>query len=313
MLTRNNNKILKMNKKSETETLTRTHKANEVSSIEKLIKYGMFCLLIYSDDAASLESTHTLTNETFNGSNDACETSDVITAPKRKKNNKQDTEMNGECSNEALSPQLSTSPSSFCSSPDNGDIMDAKEDDADGGGGGGNAGKNLARYKRRNSNNSNSICLPRSPLDTPIPQRRGFARKRNTTPAHAITRRTNIATDKDSHNEQKDAKTTTNTNCNGNNKDSGSDDVATDTKSVNGGEKTARKKRNHLNMVGSISSNKVFEQDSERDSDSLASMNKQRAASTSRKSDAMRRLSVSNATLRNVNISFLLVLLFRSF
>lgn len=218
--------------------------------------------------------------------------------------------MNGECSNEALSPQLSTSPSSFgCSSPDNGDI-DAKDDDD-----GKNAGKNVARYKRRNSNNGNSISLPRTPLDTPLPRRREFARKRNSTTAQISTRRNSIVTNKDKQHEQNDTKNGTNTNCNGNNKDSGSDDVATETKSVNGGEKNARKKRNHLNMVGSCSSNKVFERDSERDSDSLASINKQRAASTSRKSDAMRRLSVSNATLRNVNISVLFpfILLFRSF
>lgn len=276
--------------------------------------YCFFPLLfIYSDDAASLESTHTLTNETFNESNDACETSDVITAPKRKKNNKQDTEMNGECSNEALSPQLSTSPSSFgCSSPGSGDI-DAKDDDNDDGHQ--NAGKNSARYKRRNSNNGNSISLPRTPLATPMPRRREFARKRSTTtiktttlttaPTTATTsaaRRDNIATDKNIRREANDANSTTNSNSNGNNKDSGSNDLRTDTKSVNG-----RKKRNHLNMVVSCSSNKVFEQDSERDSDSLASINKQRAASSlSHKSDAMRRLSVSNATLRNVNISFLL-------
>lgn len=145
-----------------------------------------FLLFIYSDDAASLESTHTLTNETFNESNDACETSDVITAPKRKKNNKQDTEMNGECSNEALSPQLSTSPSSFgCSSPGSGDI-DAKDDDNDNDGHQ-NAGKNSARYKRRNSNNGNSISLPRTPLATPMPRRREFGKKRNTTTIKTTT------------------------------------------------------------------------------------------------------------------------------
>lgn len=285
----------------------------------------MVCSFIYSDDAASFnESTHTLTNETFNESNDACETSDVITAPKRKKNNKQDSGMNGECSNEALSQQLSTSPSSYgCSSPSSvGDMhIDGKEDEDDDNDDNKNTGKNLARYKRRNSNNINSISLPRTPLDTPMPRRRDVPikkRSNSNNSATATTRRSTLATDKDKQNEQNVTKTTTatatnttDTNCNGkrNNKDSGSDDVATETKSVNGEMSstttttTRKKHRNHLNMVGSSSSNKVFSEDSERDSDSLASINK-RKTSTSRKSDIMRRLSVSNATLRNVNIRF---------
>lgn len=254
----------------------------------------MVCSFICSDDAASVESTHTLTNETFNESNDACELSDVITAPKRKKNSKQDSAMNAECSNEVLSQPLSTSPSSFgCSSPGSGDI-DSKEDDDK------SAGKNLARFKRRNSNNINSISSPRTPLDTPMPRRRDMTKKRNST----ARRSTAAASDTC---EQNDGKTTTDTNCNGNNKDSGSDDVATETKSVNG-EMSTRKKRNHLNMVGSSSAHKVFSEDSERDSDSLASINKRVVAATSRKSDIMRRLSVSNATLRNVNITLLLFL-----
>lgn len=258
----------------------------------------MICSFIYSDDAASLESTQTLTNETFNESNDACETSDVITAPKRKKNNKQDSVVNGECSNEALSQQLSTSPSSYgCSSPSSGDI-DSREDNDK------NTGKNVARCKRRNSNNVNSISLPRTPLNTPMPRRRELARKRN---SYITTKRSTITTDKDSqngHTEQKDTKTTTDTNFNndGNNKDSGSDDAKTETKSVTG-KMSPRKKRSYLNMVGSSSSNKKFNEDSERDSDSLASINKF-ATPTTRRSDIMRILSVSNATLRNVNIIF---------
>lgn len=288
-----------------------------------------FFSFIYSD-AASLESTHTLTNETFNESNDACEMSDVITASKRKKNNnQQETELNGECSNEALSQyHLTTSPSTSNSSSGkypgslgSGDI-DAKDDgdDDDGVGDddGKNTGKNLARYKRRNSNNNgNSISLPHTPLDTPMPRRREFTKKRNTntTANNAVAggssrRNSTISTDKDTFVQVKNAKTTCiDTNFNGRNKDSGSDDVATETKSVNsadGSRMSTRKKRGtYLNMVGSSSSNKVFEHDSERDSDSLASINKQRAAaaaSTSNKSDAMRRLSVSNATLRNVNV-----------
>lgn len=318
------------------QTMNEKEKKRALSK-EKLIKYGMFvcmfvCLLraffsfIYSD-AASLESTHTLTNETFNESNDACEMSDVITAPKRKKNNKQqETELNGECSNEALSQyQLTTSPSTSNSSSGkypgslgSGDI-DVKDDDDDGDGDddGKNTGKNLARYKRRNSNNNgNSISLPHTPLDTPMPRRREFTKKRNTntTTNNAVaggsSRRNNtISTDKDTFVQVKNAQTTCiDTNFNGRNKDSGSDDVATETKSVNGADgnrmSTRKKRGTYLNMVGSSSSNKVFEHDSERDSDSLASINKQRAAaaSTSNKSDAMRRLSVSNATLRNVNV-----------
>lgn len=281
-----------------------------------------FFSFIYSDAASLDASTHTLTNETFNESNDACEMSDVITAPKRKKNNnkQQETELNGECSNEALSQQLtSTSPSTSCSSgPGSGDI-DAKDDDDNDDDDGKNTGKN---YKRRNSNNGNSISLPRTPLDTPIPRRREFTKKRNNINSNgtanigraanaaasgAITRRNNTSTDKDTFVQVKNAKTTIDTNCNGKNKESGSDDVPTETKSVNGSGMSTRKKRTkYLNMVGSSSSNKVFEHDSERDSDSLASINKQRAASTSNKSDAMRRLSVSNATLRNVNVPLFL-------
>lgn len=278
--------------------------------------------LVHYSDAASLESTHTLTNETFNESNDACEMSDVITAPNRmKRNNKQqqETELNGDCSNEALSEQLTTSPSTISSrSPENGDI-DAK-DDGDGDdddGDGKNAGKNLARYKRRNSNSDNSISLPRTPLDTPLPRRREYTKRLVRAAANAAGATTkqnsNTSTDKDTFVQVKNAKTTVKTNCNGNNKDSGSaEDVAIETKSVNGGGGSgggvsARKRRaKYLNMVGSRSSSKVFEHDSERDSDSLASINKQRAASSSNKSDAMRRLSVSNATLRNVNVPLFL-------
>lgn len=274
--------------------------------------------LVHYSDAASLESTHTLTNETFNESNDACEMSDVITAPKRTKTNneQQETELNGDCSNEALSEQLTTSPSTMSSrSPGSGDI-DAKDDaDDDDDGDGKNTGKNLARYKRRNSNSGNSISLPRTPLDTPLPRRREFTKRlvRAANAAGATTNRnSNTPTDKDTVVQVKNAKTTVKTNCNGNNKDSGSaEDVANETKSVNGsgGGVRGRKKRvtQYLNMVGSRSSSKVFEHDSERDSDSLASINKQRAASSSNKSDAMRRLSVSNATLRNVNVPLFLL------
>lgn len=268
--------------------------------------------LVHYSDAASLESTHTLTNETFNESNDACEMSDVITAPKRmRKNNKQqETELNGDCSNEALSEQLTTSPSTISSrshshSPGSGDI-DAKDDDDGDDGDGENTGKNLVRYKRRNSNSGNSISLPRTPLDTPLPRRREFTKRlvRAANAAGATTKRnSSTSTDKDTFVlNVKNAKTTVKTNCNGNNKDSSStDDVAIETKSV-----SARKRRTqYLNMVGSRSSSKVFEHDSE---DSLASINKQRAAaaSSSNKSDAMRRLSVSNATLRNVNVPLFL-------
>lgn len=243
--------------------------------------------------------------------------SDVITAPKRKRNNKQqETELNGECSNEALSEQLTTSPSTSSSNgPGSGDI-DVK-DDGDDDDGGKNTGKNLARYKRRHSNNSNSISLPRTPLDTPMPRRREFTKKpvRSTntagiaTPIITATRKNNnTSTDKDTFVQVKNAKTTVKTNCNGNSKDSGSDDVAIETKSVNGSGMSTRKKQRaqYLNMVSSSSSNKMFEHDSERDSDSLASINKQRAASSSNKSDAMRRISVSNATLRNVNVPLFL-------
>lgn len=250
-----------------------------------------------------MESTHTLTNETFNESNDACETSDVTTAPKRKRNNKhQDTALNGERSADALTHQLSTSPSSYSSSssPVSGDI-DAKEEDDD-------AGENLAHYKARRSSNTNSINSPRTSIYTPVPRRREITNIRQT-----IGKRNSISRQKEDgrSNEENDAKPIANTNCNGNgngnrtSKDSSSDDVTTETKSVNG-KMSTRKKRNHLNIAGSISTSKVCEEDSERDSDSFASINKlaaSAAATAAHKSDAMRRLSVSNATLRNVNIT----------
>lgn len=261
----------------------------------------VFSLKFHSDDAASLESTHTLTNETFNESNDACETSDVTTASKRKRNNKhQDTALNGERSADALTHQLSTSPSSYSSSssPVSGDI-DAKEEDDD-------AGDNLAHYKARRSSNTNSISSPRTSIYTPVPRRREITNIRQT-----IGKRNSISRQKENGgpNEENDAKPIANTNCNGNgngtSKNSNSDDVTTETKSVNG-KMSARKKRNHLNIAGSISTGKVCEEDSERDSDSLASINKlaaSAATAAAHKSDAMRRLSVSNATLRNVNIT----------
>lgn len=270
------------------------------------------------DDAASYESTHTLTNETFNGSNDACETGNNVTTTPSKHNQrrKQPNTTNCENSNEALSQHLSTSPSTSCGSGEIDSKEEEEEEENDDEQQRQNAAKNSnGLYKRRESNNSNSISLP--PLDTPMPTRRNaFGRKRNvdakrnnhfsndkgkqTTNRRRLTTPTATTTPTTISNDGSKIKKATNDNCNGSNKSSsasdGLDDVPTETKSVNGNGDGRKKQRNRLNSV--MSHSKLTGEDS----DSLASVNKCSDSINLTGGHAMRKLSVSNASLmRNVN------------
>lgn len=227
-----------------------------------------------------MESTHTLTNETCNGSNDACELSDVQMATKRMKNHKQDNcSTNGvENSNEALSQHLSTSPSS--NSYDGSDDTDIREND-DFNDGKTENGTSFEQQREPKKKSCNSISLPRTPADTPMPVRRNVLNKKRT-PIDA--QHNNLVDDK-----EKSKETTTprkdGAGIDNSNKSSGSDDALTDAKSVNGKTSSRKKRQNHLNLVGAS--------------------NERITNAASRRSDAMRRLSVSNATLRNVINSLL--------
>lgn len=223
-----------------------------------------------------MESTHTLTNETCNGSNDACEGSDVQTATKRMKNHKQDNcSSNGvENSNEALSQHLSTSPSS--NSYDGSVDTDIKENDDEN-------RSSLKQPRDPKKKSCNSISLPRTPADTPMPVRRNALNKKRT-PIDAKHNNNNDLVD----DTEKSKETTTprkGDDIDNSNKSSGSDDALTDAKSVNGKTSSKKKRQNHLNLVGAS--------------------NERITNAASRRSDAMRRFSVSNATLRNVINSLL--------
>lgn len=184
-------------------------------------------------------------------------------ATKRKKNHKQDNcSTNGEHSNEALSQHLSTSPSSSYGSDD----IDIKEDDG--------KTENSPFEKHRESKIRNSISLPRTPSDTPMPARRNALNKKRNSDA----KRNNLVDDKEKQKDILQNGSGCEDNCN---KSSGSDEKLTDAKSVNGKMSFKKKKQNRLNLVGAS--------------------NERIANATSHRSDAMRRLSVSNATLRNVN------------
>lgn len=125
-------------------------------------------------------------------------------------------------------------------------------------------GKVTIHFKR------NSITPRSTPLHTPMPIRR-----------NAVSRRRNLAS-----NRAKQAATSDKSN-----KSSGSDEIAIEIKSDTG-KKSARKKR----IQAGDGSNQVSE-----DNGSIASSHL-RLANGLNRSDAMRRLSVSNATLRNVII-----------
>lgn len=216
----------------------------------------------YSDDTASLESTHTLTNETINGSNDACEPNNVITTQMLRKNNEQDTASNRGHSNETISPRTSTSPSLSYGSNDN----DSKDDDD-----GNINGKVTIHFRRHNlSSTGNSVTPKSTPLSTPMPIRRS-----------AVNRRRSLASNR--QNKQAADKS---------NKSSGSDEIAVDTPKSDGAKKSARKKRTPTGC----NSNQISEDNISTSSSFI------RLASGPNRSDIMRRLSVSNATLRNVNM-----------
>lgn len=231
---------------------------------------------MYSEeDDISNESTHTLTNETFNDINGTSHT-------KRQKNNKQNKKITTN-SNEALSEHLSSSPSSSysssggCGNDNENEIKNGSSRDRDDG----NSKENEAR---------NSISLPPTPLDTPMPSRRVQTKKKNTIRNYSREKQQQNETNANNHDT---AATRDGSSCNTSSSSSGGDEIATETKSVNG--KSSKKRRNKLNGM-----REVDENSSERDTNSIESSNK-RAANGTRRSDAMKKLSISNVTLRNVS------------
>lgn len=197
-------------------------------------------------------------------------------AMKRMKNHKQDNcSANGvENSNEALSQHLSTSPSS--NSYDGSDDTDIKENEDDNNDGKTENGISFKQQREPKKKSCDSISLPRTPADTPMPVRRNALNKKRT-PIDA--KHHHLVNDK-----EKSLETTTprkEEDIDNSNKSSGSDDA----KSVNGKMSSKKKRQNHLNLVGAS--------------------NERITNAASRRSDAMRRISVSNATLRNVINSLL--------
>lgn len=251
------------------------------------------CLKINSDDEddedddnGSIESTHTLTNETFNDIDEVCQRN------KRKKkeqdqhkrtnnnnnngnsnknsnnyNNNNDknkynkTENN---SNEALSEHLSLSsssppPSSSCC--ESGEITTVPS--------------------------SNSISLPPTPLDTPVPSRKFPLKRKNGKKAtNGVGKTMNAAAAGE--------------------KSDGGGTLVRAAKSVNGN--LTKRTKNHLSddisrakeMADDViqqqgQKHRYQHEEEERDNDSLAS-------SRASKCNAMKKLSVSNVTLTNVNM-----------
>lgn len=230
------------------------------------------------DDDVSIESTHTLTNETFNGNKEVCQQNKKNKKKqqspdqhKRTNNNNSNNDKNKynkteNNSNEALSQHLSlsSSPSSCCES---GEITVPS---------------------------NNSISLPPTPLDTPVPLRKFSLKKK-------CGKWTNRTGKKDKTNDNVAAgeggTLVRNAKCaNGNltkrTKNYLSDDVSRAKEIVDEEQQEQQqqqpKQRYH---------------EEERDNDSLVS-------SRDSKCDGMKKLSVSNVTLTNVNIFFLLFIFF---
>lgn len=208
------------------------------------------------EDENSIESTHTLTNETLNDDG-----SDGSKGGRRKQTGAQN-------SNEALSEHLSSSPLSSSGDAKGGSTSSslAKDDDT--------LRKSVARV---------SVSGPCTPLDTPVPMRRKRA---------LIRSRGNQSGEKVASEDARE-------NCvqrkQSTSSGSGVEDSREESKTPDASK--AKKKRNTLIGVREIST------EFERDTDSSIASTSKRRSFVKRRLDALRNLSVSNATITNVSIS----------